>query len=211
HHVVGGVSPAGGRLEVGAELGGVAWMAGDGVGGSAQIQLCEQIGVDVVVCDRAVLVGSGDAVDTEAAERVVVAERTPEPGRLDKELESDLALEVLVLRRVLVAHDRIRDVCADVETCGAGRPVAGALVAADRAPGKGGSLERQLTGALPGQVEGGVSPAERVGGGARRGVGKHREDESLRVPEGVAVVAGTRETFAGNCALLGAGACLEGV
>ena len=141
----------------------------------------------------------------------MVAERTPEPCRLHKELESDLALEVLVLRRVLVAHDRIRDVCADVETCGAGRPVAGALVAADRAPGKGGSFEPQLTGALPGQVEGGMPPAERVGGGARRGVGEHRENESLRVPEGMAVVAGTRETFAGNGALLGAGACLEGV
>src|SRR5207247_2220257 len=149
----GGVPPGSGFLEVGSELGGVAGMAGDGVGGGAEIPLREQIGVDVVVGDCAVLVGTGDAVDAEAPHRVVVAERAPEPGRLDKELEPDLALEVLVRRRVLVAHDRVGDVCADVEAGRAGWPVAGALVAADRAPGESGSLEAQLAGALAGKVE----------------------------------------------------------
>ena len=89
-----------------------AWrgMARDRVGGGAQVPLRQQVRVDVVVGDRAVLVGAGDAVDAEAALGVVVAERAPEPGRLDEQLEADLALEVLVVGRVLVADDGVGDV-----------------------------------------------------------------------------------------------------
>ena len=98
-HVAGGVSPGRRLLEVGAERGGVAGMTGDRVGGGAQVPLREQVRVDVVVGDRAVLVGAGDAVDAEAPLRVVVTERAPEPGRLDEQLEADLALERLVAGR----------------------------------------------------------------------------------------------------------------
>ena len=68
-------------------------MPGDGVCGGAEIPLGDEVRVDVVVGQRAVLVGAGDAVDAETTLRVVVAERAPEPCRLDEELEPDLALE----------------------------------------------------------------------------------------------------------------------
>ena len=73
-HVLGCVSPGGCFLEVGAECGGVAGMTNDPVRGGAQVPLGEQVGVDVVVGDCAVLVGTGDPVDSEAALGVVVAE-----------------------------------------------------------------------------------------------------------------------------------------
>ena len=59
-------------------------MAGDRVGGGVQVPLGEHVCVDVVVGDGAVLVGAGDAVDAEAALRVVVAERAPESRCLDQ-------------------------------------------------------------------------------------------------------------------------------
>jgi hypothetical protein len=60
-------------------------VASNGVGRGEEVLLCEQVGVDVVVGERAVLVGPGDAVDAEAALPVVVAERArvrgPASGR----------------------------------------------------------------------------------------------------------------------------------
>src|SRR5207253_2677835 len=160
---------------------------------------------------RAVLRAGGDAVDAEAYPRMVVAEREPGTRGLDEKLQSDFALEVLVRCRILVAHDRVGDVGADVEAGRAGRPVAGAFVAADRAPREGGPFGPQLACALAGQVESGVTPAERVGRGARCRVGEHREDVPLRIPERMAVVTGAGETLPGNGALLCAGAGLESV
>ena len=69
-----GIPPARGFLEVSAECGGAMGVAGDGVGGGAQILLRGQVGVDVVVGDCAVFVGTGDAVDPEAALCIVMAE-----------------------------------------------------------------------------------------------------------------------------------------
>ena len=110
-HVARGVAPGGRLLEVDAELGGAARVARDRVGRGAQVPLRHQVRVDVVVGDRAVLVGAGDAVDAEAALRVVMTERAPEPRGLDEQLEADLALE-RPRRPVarLVADDRVGDV-----------------------------------------------------------------------------------------------------
>ena len=72
-------------------------MALDRVGGRSQVPLRHQVRVDVVVGDRAVLVGAGDAVDAEPPGGVVVAERAPQPRGLDQQLEPDVALEVLVV------------------------------------------------------------------------------------------------------------------
>src|SRR5581483_11034098 len=75
-HVVSGLAPAGGLVGAGAEPGGLDGVGCDRVGGCAQVPLGEQVGVDVVVGDRAVFVGSGDAVDPERVSgAVVVAER----------------------------------------------------------------------------------------------------------------------------------------
>jgi hypothetical protein len=124
-HVVGGFAPAGRLVAVGAEPGGLGGMSYDGVGGCAQVPLGEQVGVDVVVGDRAVLVGASDTVDPEPASlAVVVAERAPEPRGFDEQFEPGRASEVFVAGCGLVAGDGVGDVGVDVEGGGAGRPVA---------------------------------------------------------------------------------------
>ena len=48
---------------------------------------------------------------------------------------------------------------------------------------------------LPGLVEGRVPPPENLTGGRRDGVGEHRQNECLGVPESVAVVSGASEAL----------------
>ena len=50
-----------------------------------QVPARHQVGVDVVVHDRGVLVRPGHPVDPEPAVHVVMAEGMPQPGRLDEE------------------------------------------------------------------------------------------------------------------------------
>ena len=100
---------------------------------------------------------------------------------------------------------------ADVERRGAGRPVARAFLAANRPPREGGAGEAELRGALAGEVERRVPPAQRVAGGLRRGVCQHRQDEALGVPERVPVVAGPGQALRRDRALLGARAGLKRV
>jgi hypothetical protein len=73
------------------------------VGRFPQISLRHQVRVDVVVGDRAVLVGTGDAVDPKTPLGVVVTERAPQACRLDQQLEAGLSLEVVVFRDPEVA------------------------------------------------------------------------------------------------------------
>src|SRR5581483_8729148 len=63
---------------------------------------------------------------------------------------------------------------------------------------------------IPGPGSSATEPP-RVGRGVGDGVREHGEDESLRVPEGVAVVARSGQALCRDCALLGAGAGLERV
>ena len=56
-----------------------------------------------------------------------------------------------------------------------------------------------------------MAPAEGVSGRSRSRVGQDRQDEALRIPEGVAVVAGAGQALGGDRTLLGAGAGLQGV
>src|SRR5439155_15078551 len=113
-----------------------------------------------------------------------------------------LELEDLVLDGGLVAHNRVGDIGADVKGRSPGRRVAGAFLASDRPPGKRCSLQTKLSSAVAGQVERGVAPEERIPGRVRGRVSEHREDEALRVPEGVAVVAGPSQPFRGDRSLL---------
>jgi outer membrane lipopolysaccharide assembly protein LptE/RlpB len=68
------VAPAGGLLVVHAERLGQLRVALDRVGRGAEVPLRHQVGVDVVVGHRAVLVGSGDAIDAEPVGGGVEAE-----------------------------------------------------------------------------------------------------------------------------------------
>ena len=147
--------------------------------------------------------GSRDAVDAKAALRVVVAERAPEARRLDEQLDPDLALERRVAGGVLIPHHGIGNVRADVERRCPRRPVAGALVSADRAPGEGCTGKAQLARPLAGKVERRVTPAKSVSSCSRRCVRQHGQDEVLGIPERVAVVAGAGETLRADRALLG--------
>src|SRR5262249_41958582 len=126
----------------------------------------------------------------------------PEPRRLDQQLEADLALELIVARYRLVADDRVGDVAGDVERGRARRPVARALLPADRPPGEDGALEPELRGALAREVERGVTPAQRVAGRLRDEVAQDGEDEALGVPEGVPVVAGAGQALGRDRAAL---------
>ena len=101
----------------------------------------------------------------------------------------------VVAGRVVVALHRVGDVGADVERGRARRPVARALLAADRPPRKRRAFEAELLRALPREVERRVPPAQRVARGLRRGVREHGQDEALGVPERVPVVAGAGQAL----------------
>jgi hypothetical protein len=183
-----GVPPRRRLLLVDLEAAGVVLESAGGVGRTAQVPLRHEVGVDVVVAERAVLVGARHAIDVEPAEPVVVPERTPQPGRLDQQLEPDLPGELLVAGSVDVPQRGVGDVGSDVERGGAGRPVTGALLAADRTPRKGRTTEPEVAGTVPRGVQGGMPPPQGVA--RRRGlsVGQHRQHEHLHLPEDVPVV-----------------------
>ena len=133
------------------------------------------------------------------------------PRGLHEQLEPGLPLECLVIRCILVPHDGVGDVRADVERRRAGGPVTRALLAPDRAPGERRALQTELARSLACKLESGVAPAERVASRARHRVGQHGQHEALGVPEGVAVVARPGETLSSDGALLGTCAGLERV
>ena len=187
-------------------------MARDGVGGGAQVPLREQVRVDVVVGDRAVLVRPGDAVDAEAALRIVMAERAPQARRLDEQLEADLALEGVVVRSRRGSARRRRR-CR--RRCGT-RPCPRA--SSRSTPGRGSSATGTRRPSSPSwrarsRARSSVAWRQRSASAAasRRRVREHRQDEALRVPERVAVVAGPGQALGGDRALLGAGPGLERV
>ncbi len=179
--------------------------------GGSQIALRHQVRVDVVVGDRAVLIGPGDAVDAEVPGRVVMAERAPQPRRLDEQRHGGLALELLIAGRPQVARHRGGDVRVDVKGGGSGRPVARAFLAADRPPGEGGTAQAERRSTLAGQLKRLLAPAQRVGGRARGSVGERRQHEALGVPEGVPVIPGAGQALGRDRSLLAAGAGLQGV
>src|ERR671911_262821 len=79
---------------------------------------------------------SGPVVDAEVAVMVVGAGADPHPGGLHEQLAALLRRKLVVARRVEVAANRVSDVAVDVQRGRARRPIARALLAADRAPRK---------------------------------------------------------------------------
>ena len=146
-------------------------------GRGSEVLLRHQVRVDVVVGDRAVLVGPGDPVDAEPALGVVVAERAPQPRRLDQQFQPDASLELDVAGGVDVADDRVGDVGVDVEGRGPGRPVARALLPGDGPPRERGTLQAELAGPVPASRQGasGASAARR-----RRPAGRCRSGPAAR-------------------------------
>src|SRR6266567_7826626 len=62
---------------------------------------------------------------------------------------------------------------------------------------------------LPRLFENQVAPAQGVGGGVRHGQRQHRQDEDLRIPEGMAVVAGARQPLGRDGTPLRTRSCLQ--
>jgi len=91
------------------------------------------------------------------------------------------------------------------------RPVPGALLAADRPPGKCGSGEPEHLRPITRQVDGRVTPSKRIPSGHRKVVRQERQDERLRIPEGVAVVSRSGQALCRNRPLLGSRPGLEDV
>src|SRR6185437_2982639 len=113
------------------EVAGPVGVASGVLGGGSQVLLGHQVGVDVVVGDRAVLVGAGDPVDPEPARGVMVTQRAPQTRGVDQQLQSDARGEGVVGGGVEVADDGGGDVGVDVEGGRACRPVARACFAVD--------------------------------------------------------------------------------
>ena len=103
----------------------------------------------------------------------------------------------------MIAIDRRGDVGIEMERGGTGRPVPRALLAADRPPGKGRTLQTEFGRPVLGQLQRRVPPAQGVGGCIRHGHRQSREHESLGVPERVTVVPRAGQPLRRNAPPLG--------
>ena len=159
------------------------------VGRAAQVAPGHQVGEDVVVDQRGILVRAGDAGQVERAAVVEVAVSVPQPGGLDQHLGAALGEERGVTGGRHVPQHRVGDVGVDVQARAARRPVAGALPAAECPPRVGGAGQAQFGRPLAGLGQVGVPPAQRRAGQLRRQVRQHRQHVALGVPEHVPVVA----------------------
>jgi hypothetical protein len=160
-----------------------ARVPGGHVGGERRFSCGHQVGVDVVVDDRGVLVRAGDAVDAELARRVVVAQRAPQPRGCDEQLEADLALELVSPVAHVAAHG-VGDVGVDVERARAGRPVA--EHSWPRIVRHGNARALRPSCSARSWASGRIDWRQRSASAAASGqVAEHRQAERLGVPEGV--------------------------
>jgi hypothetical protein len=163
-----------------------------------QVQLRGEVGVHVVVDEGRIFVRAGHTVEVEVALVVPPPERRPQTCRLDQNLKSGLALEGVVTGGAHVVDHRAGDIGVDVHRGRACGPIAGALPSVDRPPGERGALQTQHLRAIARVVQGVVPPSQGLLGRFRGGVREHREHKPLEVPEGVPLVSGTGEAFAGH-------------
>src|SRR5579885_3389767 len=122
---------------------------------------------DVIISNGAILVGSGHAVDAEAAGSIVIAERVPQAGGLDEQAEAGPLLELSIVCAANVARDGVRDISVNVEGRRARGPVPRTLFARDGAPGEGGAAQPELLRPFFRVGQRGIAPAQRIGGGVR--------------------------------------------
>ncbi len=211
HHCVGSADPQRDLLVADVEAFGDARLALGGRSGRPEVALRHQVREDVVVDDRGVLVRPSHSGDPEPLLAVEVTQGGPEPAGLDEQLGAARFIEVDVAGGVQVPDGGVGDVCVEVERGGTGRPVARALLAMDRPPGERRPGLSEHPRPLPGHVQNGVPPPQRVPDGVGRGIGQHRQHERLAVPERVTVVTGTGQALGGDRLLLGPYAGLQHV
>ena len=148
-HALSRVSPIGELLRRHSELGAPIRVVLCDLGGDPQIPRGHQVGVDVVVSQRAVLIRAGDAIDPKPAVMVAVPEPGPQPSGLDEQLDARLARKGVVIGGGAIPAHGIGDVGVQVEGGGSGGPVSRALLAADRAPREGRPAQAEQSPALP--------------------------------------------------------------
>jgi len=181
------------------------------VDGREQIVTRHHVRVDVVVGDRAVLIGAGDAVDVEEALGVVVAQRPPQPCGMRQQVHPRVPLELDVTGDVDIADHGGGDGRVDVEGGGAGRPVARALLTMDRPPREGRAREAELGRVVQGGRQRVPPPPQSAGDRIGRGEREYRQDEGLGIPERVPVVAGPGQALRRDRTALPADAGLQHV
>eukprot|EP00906_Rhabdomonas_costata_P004892 RCo007330 len=154
-----------------------------------QRRLSHDVGVIVVVHQRGVLVGPGDAMDLEGAP-LPHPKLNVRPCGLEYNLCAVFQQELLVIRRLDVALNAVADVSVDVHLRRAGGKVRAALLSGDRSPREQAPfLQVDLAGALAGRVQSVVPEHQQGAGVLGVGVQEERDDVDLRVPEVVPVVA----------------------
>jgi hypothetical protein len=104
----------------------------------------------------------------------VVTERTPQPGRLNQELETNGPVERVIAARGPIADRSIGDISVDVERGGTGWPVTGALLPMDRPPRERRALQPESARLLARQIERLMTPAQGVTRGTGGRVGEDR-------------------------------------
>src|SRR5262249_16338001 len=110
-----GVPPACRLLGVDAQLAGPVGGPFGHVGRPERVGTPHQVRIDVVVGDRAVFVGAGDAVDVELSLGIVVAQRAPQPRGVRQQVHPRVALELHVAGGVDVTDRGGGDVGVDVD------------------------------------------------------------------------------------------------
>ena len=161
------------RHETGVGLGELLAQAPGPPGGLAEVVLGHDVGEEVVVDHRRVLVGPGDPVQVEAAPFAATepeAEVGPHPGRLDEHVDALAHHEVVIARGLYVLAESEGDVGVDVVLRRACGVVRRSLLAVDGAP----RVERPGVGQLGGPASRGrqheVAEPQRAAGHLRRGV-----------------------------------------
>jgi len=91
--------------------------AADSQGCLAQMMLCHQVGIDGVVGQRALFIGAGHIIDTDATLCVMRARRTPQAGRFDQQLKPTLFFPCHAASAADRGRDRIDTLGVDME-CG---------------------------------------------------------------------------------------------
>jgi hypothetical protein len=138
-------------------------------------------------------------------------ERAPQSRGLDEQFEPDVGVELVVPGGVVVAHDGVGDVGVDVEGGRPRRPVAGALLAVDRAPGERGALQTSSRARSRAWAMSSAASAARPRPRAGAVWISTGSTNVLGVPEAVAVVPGPGQALGRDRALLRAGTGLQHV
>src|SRR5216110_757048 len=106
-----------------------------------QIQLGHEIGIDIAIHKRTILIWTCHAINTKLSRRAIVAQREPETRRLNEQFKPNLLFKSGIISGFNVLDNGKCDICIDMHCRGAGWPVSRTFFATDRAPGKSSPMQ----------------------------------------------------------------------